>query len=232
MKTARSLSIAVGVLTLAALIAGCATSPGTAPTHASSKISADAAPRAAWLDSSSFVVATRGDGCPPIIGDLVAADQRIDVRLTTASDEGCDGDPATYGAFVGVPAGIDTSKPVTIAVTQLGDEASLLELPGRADGGIVPADRMPSQLPAAAWIDEGELAVLTWGSSTCVPAGGAIDGDVLTLDEPTEGMCTMDFVPRITFVTADLIAADATLVLAGHTDAEGQQVVLRPTPRT
>lgn len=228
----RFLPAAAGLLAVAALVAGCASAPGAAPVHQSSKISAEDAPRAAWLDASSLVIATRGDGCAPAISDLAAGDQRIDVTLTAPADGGCGGEEdATHGTYLGVPAGIDSSRPVTIAVTQHGGEASLIELPGLPGGGVAPADRMPQQMPAASWIADGELAVLTWGSSTCAPESGTVEGGVLTLDEPVDAVCTMDLVPRITFVTADGVATGATLVLAGYTDEDGAPITLVPTPR-
>ncbi|WP_217184295.1 hypothetical protein [Streptomyces sp. AC495_CC817] len=236
MKTsARSLSLFAGAVALAALVTGCATatSPSAGQAPSSSKISADAAPRAAWLDASSFVIATRSDdGCAPTITDIVAGDQRIDVTLAPGAGEECAAEAASaHGTYLGVPAGLDSSRPMTIAVTEHGGEASLIELPGLAGGEIAPADRMPPQLPAAAWIGDDELAVLTWGSSTCVPTAGVVDGDAIVLDEPLDGVCTMDLVPRITFVPAEGVAADAELTLSGYTDEAGEPVVLTPVPR-
>lgn len=241
MKTsARSLSV-VAALALAAFVSGCASAPGAAPTDQpstpdgqSSKISPEDAPRAAWLDASSFVIATRGDGCAPEISDLVTGEQRIEVTLTAPAEGACaDSETSStiHGTYLGVPAGLDSSKPLTIAVTQHGGEATLIELPGLPKGEIAPADRMPPQLPAAAWIGEEELAVLTWGSSTCVPESGAVEGSVLTLDEPKDGVCTMDLVPRITFVDAPDVAPDAALTLAGYTGEDGEPIVLALVPR-
>lgn len=236
----RSLS-AAAALVVAAFVSGCASHPGAGPTHQpstpdgqSSKISPEYAPRAAWLDASSFVIATRGDGCAPEISDLTSGDQRIEVTLSAPADGACadsEKPSTTYGTYLGVPAGLDSSKPLTIAVTQHGGEASLIELPGLPGGEIAPADRMQPQLPAAAWIGEGELAVLTWGSSTCVPESGAVQGSVLTLAEPKDGVCTMDLVPRITFVEATAVAPDAALTLADYTSEDGGPVVLTLTPR-
>lgn len=232
-SSARTLSLIAGAVAVAALVTGCATAATSgAASDRSPKISAEDAPRAAWLDASSLVIATRSDdGCAPMISDIVAGDQRIDVTLSPGSGE-CEGEqPSVHGTYLGVPAGLDSSKPMTLAVTQLGGESTLIELPGLDAGEVAPADRMPPQLPAAAWIGDGELAVLTWGSSTCVPSSGSVDGGVLTLDEPIGEVCTMDLVPRITFVPAAGMAADAVLTLSGHTDEDGAPVMLRPHPR-
>ncbi|MBO9627027.1 MAG: hypothetical protein J7484_11700 [Microbacterium sp.] len=228
--SARTLSIAAGALAVLAALAGCATVPGAAPAGGSPKIGADKAPRAAWLDPSSFVISTWSDGCAPMIDDLVVGDQRIEVSLTTADEATCDGEEGPYGTYLGVPAGIDSSKPLTIEVTQYGGEASLIELAGLANGEVAPADRMPEQKPAAAWIGDGELAVLTWGSSTCLPKSGAVADGVITLDEPLDGVCTMDYVPRITFVSAAGVAEGDELELAGYTAEDGTPMRLAPVP--
>lgn len=90
---------------------------------------------------------------------------------------------------------------------------------------------MPEQTPAAAWIDAHELAVLTWGSSTCMPASGAVEAvseneAIVRLDESANEVCTMDLVPQITFVTAVGIDQDAKLTLDGYVDADGAPVVV------
>ena len=59
----------------------------------------------------------------------------------------------------------------------------------------------------AAWLDGGRMfAVVTWGSSTCVPAAGEVtaDGQTVTvaLDEgDTDQACTDDLVPRASLAT-------------------------------
>ncbi|WP_309065930.1 hypothetical protein [Microbacterium sp.] len=57
----------------------------------------------------------------------------------------------------------------------------------------------------AAWLDDGRgFAVVTWGSSGCVPhaAETVADGQTVTVtlqDRPADAVCTMDFAPRASF---------------------------------
>lgn len=56
-----------------------------------------------------------------------------------------------------------------------------------------------------AWLDAGRgVAVVTWGSSSCVPAAGesALDAGTLTVEliDTTDGPCTRDMAPRATYV--------------------------------
>lgn len=59
---------------------------------------------------------------------------------------------------------------------------------------------------AAAWLAGGSLVgVVTWGSSTCVPAAGDVSADGqdvgVELTAPAAGKpCTMDYVPRVTLL--------------------------------
>ncbi|MFT4259766.1 hypothetical protein [Microbacterium sp.] len=228
---ARTASVA-GAAALIAMLTACATAsapPVTGPAGSTDTVSATDAPRVAWLDRMSVAISTATDGCAPRITDRSVDDQRIDVTLTAPDD--CDAAASgRAGTYLTIPAGIDTSEPVTIGVIENGGEASLVELAPYRDGTLIPADLLPEQVPAAAWIDEGQLAVLTWGSSSCAPRSGAVVGDVLTLDEPADAVCTMDCAPRITLVAAPDVAADAVLTLDGYTDESGAPVTLALHP--
>lgn len=74
---------------------------------------------------------------------------------------------------------------------------------------------------AAAWLGEGLIGVVTYGSSTCLPTfdEATLDGDVLTvrLDDDTDRPCTMDYVPRVTLVPVEDAdsAQDLTVVIGG-----------------
>lgn len=234
MKTsARTLLTALGALALAATLGGCATAPGAAPGPApTSGATGDSAPRAAWLDASALVLQTAGEGCAPSIADLSVGNQTIEVTLTRAVEGDCaDGAPSTHGTYLGLPAGMDSSLPVTVEVRVDDGPVTEIEVPGLVDGELVPADRLPAHLPAVTWIGDGELAVLTWGSSTCVPRGGSVasgQGDTvsLSLDEPTDRPCTMDLVPRVTFVAAAGVPVFAPFTLTGYEGENGDPVVL------
>lgn len=59
---------------------------------------------------------------------------------------------------------------------------------------------------AAGWLEGGRtIGVVTWGSSTCVPVGGAatLEGDVISVPfsrAAGETVCTADLAPRVTLV--------------------------------
>lgn len=185
----------------------------------------------AWLDANSFVLQTWGDACAPQIGDLVAGEQSLEIVLVDGSDEVCAAVQTAHGMYVGLPAGFDSSRPVELTVTGTEGEETELTLPGLTAGEIIPADRMYDQAPRAAWLDEHELAVLTWGSSTCAPASGALEAisakeGVVRLEPSANEVCTMDLVPQITFVPADGLDEDAELTLEGYVGDDGAPVVV------
>lgn len=232
----RTLSaVILGGVVLAGVLAGCAASAGTspAPESTSDPDASDAsyAPRAAWLDATSFVLKTWGDACAPQIGDLVAGEQSLEIVLVAGPDQACAAVQTAHGLYLGLPAGFNSSRPVELTVTEVGGEKAELTLPALATGEIIPADRMSPQTPAAAWIDAHELAILTWGSSTCVPASGTLETvnakeGIIRLEPSANEVCTMDLVPQITFVPAEGIEDDAVLTLEGFVDADGAAAVV------
>lgn len=228
-------SLVLGGLVLASVLTGCATAKGTSPTSESTAdpVVADesSAPRVAWLDATSFVLKTWGDACAPQIADITAGEQSLEIVLVADEDQMCATVRTAHGTYIGLPAGFDSSRPVELTVTEAGGETTDLTLAGLENGEIVPADRPSAQVPAASWIEEGELAVLTWGSSTCMPGSGEFEAEsetegVVRLHSHTDTLCTRDLVPQITFVSAESVAADAALTLADHVDADGRPVVL------
>lgn len=113
--------------------------------------------------------------------------------------------------------------------------------------GSAPVDTPSSEAPpvAAAWLDDGRLfAVVTWGSSTCVPVVQATtaDGQNITVtfaEEDQTRACTDDYAPRASLAglpmgvdptrdvqlsVVDPIAPDAPLhtVLAGSSALSGE----------
>jgi hypothetical protein len=79
--------------------------------------------------------------------------------------------------------------------------------------------------PSAGWTGaDGQLVLLTWGSSSCPPvvadatATGPAEITVTFADPPADQVCTMDMGPRGTLVEVPGLSAppdDAELVLAG-----------------
>ncbi|WEK60141.1 MAG: hypothetical protein P0Y60_12460 [Candidatus Microbacterium colombiense] len=229
-------SLALGGVLLASALAGCATTAGSSPAPESTAepTSSDLsyAPQAAWLDATAFVLKTWSDACMPAVGDFVAGDQSIELELVKNADEMCATVQTAHGIYVGLPAGFDSSRPVEVIITDAGGVETQLTLPALGDGEIIAADKPSDQAPAAAWLGDEELAVLTWGSSTCLPGAGEVDvvseaEAVVRLQEDTDAICTMDLVPQITFVSANGATAGVALTLADHVDADGAPVVLR-----
>ncbi|WP_127012078.1 MULTISPECIES: hypothetical protein [Microbacterium] len=123
----RTLSaVILGGVVLAGVLAGCAASAGTspAPESTSDPDASDAsyAPRAAWLDATSFVLKTWGDACAPQIGDLVAGEQSLEIVLVAGPDRACAAVQTARGLYLGLPAGFDSSRPVELTVTEVGGE--------------------------------------------------------------------------------------------------------------
>ena len=232
----RALSaLALGGLLLASALAGCATVAGSSPAPESTTgpVTSDPsyAPQAAWLDATSFVLKVWGDACVPQIGDMVAGEQSLEIVLAKTEDEVCAAVQTAHGMYIGLPAAFDSSQPVEVAVTAVGGEKTEITLPGLTDGEIIPADRMPEQKPAAAWIGQSELAILTWGSSTCMPGSGTFEAvseseGIVRLASHADSICTMDLVPQLTFVSAEGVSKNAALTLEGYVDADGAPVVV------
>lgn len=125
-------------------------------------------------------------------------------------------------------------------MTPVRRSASLLALVGAGilllagcSGAATPAgsDSVPSTSTEleveAGWLDGGrQIALVTWGSSTCVPIASDVtlqaDGTVaVTLDNgPDDQACTADYAPRVTLVgvpegvdptqDVDLVVTDGT----------------------
>jgi hypothetical protein len=75
----------------------------------------------------------------------------------------------------------------------------------------------------AGWLDAGlGVGIVTYGSSTCLPAVDDVEGEgssiTVTIAEPEDKPCTMDYVPRATYVALPAgvdVTQDLTIVLAG-----------------
>lgn len=106
--------------------------------------------------------------------------------------------------------------------------------PSGTPGAVTPAGELEVE---AGWLDGGrQIALVTWGSSGCVPtatdatvqADGAL---AVTLDDgPADTACTADYTPRVTLVPVpegvdptkdpDLVVTDAHAT-RGDTDLDG-----------
>jgi hypothetical protein len=115
-----------------------------------------------------------------------------------------------------VPEGLDPAEDVEVIVHE-GEREDRVELAGVS--GTAGPGAETEFAPSAAWLDDGSIVLVTWGSSTCVPTVESVDAAdggatvTLTVDD---GPCTRDMVPRATLIAADGLAAgeasDLTLV--------------------
>jgi len=88
---------------------------------------------------------------------------------------------------------------------------ALLALAGCASGSPSPggtssAPASSTAVAGAAWLDGGHAAaIVSMGSSTCIPAAGAVSasGQKVTVEfaaPPANQVCTADYAPRATYV--------------------------------
>ncbi len=230
MTTRRTLAMITLLSAGAFALAGCATA---SPTPASS--GASAAPGATelevdagWLDGGrSVALVTRGSSsCVPLATSAtLQADGSVAVTLEDPSaDTACTRDLVPRASLVSLPEGIDTAKDLDLVVTY-GDARGETDLDAYA--GPVVAEYSPS----AGWVDDGVLAILTWGSSSCPPAvqDAAVAGDevmVTFVTPPADQVCTMDMAPRVALAQVEGADDATTAVLTGRADLEGVRVPL------
>lgn len=204
----RLLALASGTgLLLAGVLAGCATPvTGSSPAPTGTR-SQEVEVDAAWLDGGSMVaVLLEGSStCVPTADDVAYADGVLRVSLLDpAADTACTDDLVVRGIPVALPAGVDASLDLDVEVTGEGYHGDT-ELEGV--DGLVPGGGLDGGSPSAGWADDDVFALLTWGSSTCVPVvedvASTTPGEVAVTfaTPPADQVCTADFGPRVTVVS-------------------------------
>lgn len=213
-------------LVVAGALAGCATgasSPSMSEGMTSSPDAETSAPSvevgAAWVDGgrSIAVVTTGSSSCPPVVsGQPSVAGDAVTVQLAESAQQECTRDMAPRATLVALPAGVDSSK--NLAVTVTGAAQGEANLAGLATAPAAPAEFSPS----AGWVDESLVAIVTYGSSTCVPSVEAVtaagsDVAVRFATPPADQICTMDIAPRVTLADVGREAGSGavSLVLSG-----------------
>lgn len=218
---------ASALLFLGALVlAGCANTPGAASTptptpteEPSQEIELDAT----WLDGGRMIgLITQGSStCVPAAGEVtVESDGTLAVALEDVDpDRPCTRDYVSRVTLVGLPEGVDPTKELEIRVTGAGIHGAT-----DLDGEPALADTaVPEYSPSAGWVDDDEIVVLTWGSSSCAPVVETVivtDPATVTVTfvaPPADQMCTMDMAPRAVMVHAEGLDDDlaVTLTLTG-----------------
>ncbi len=219
METRRAL--AVFALLGALALAGCASEPAGSPVPSASSGSGSSGASgeleldAGWLDGGRMVaLVTQGSStCVPSASDVtVQADGSVAVTLVDPETKACTRDLVPRASLVQLPAGV--SGELELVVTY-GDVRGDTDLDAYAGGAV------EEFTPSAGWTDDDQLVILTWGSSTCVPAvqDAAVSGNQVTVtfaDAPADQICTSDMAPRATLVTVPGADDDAAeLVLSG-----------------
>lgn len=237
MSTRRRIVIAA-LCGAALLLAGCASAaptPGslTAEPGGDGPASGQASPEmqleveAAWLDGGRLlgIVTSGSSTCVPLASDAaVQADGSLAVTLALPADGDCTRDYVPRVTVLAAPEGVDPAEDLAVVVTDDQGSRGEVDLAGVPDFSV---DGPTDYAPSAAWVDDERFVVVTWGSSTCVPAVedvAASDDRSVTVTfqtPPADQMCMMDMGPRGTFVDATglgVVHDDATVALTGGAD--------------
>ncbi|UNK70379.1 hypothetical protein [Microbacterium sp. H1-D42] len=211
--TSSRLRLALSALAIAGaalLVAGCTATPGAvAPTSKADGGKTTTPPgadpnlnevEAAWLDGGrGIAVVTWGSStCVPVVESVQADGQTISVTLVNGTEKACTGDLVPRAAFVGVPDGVDVTKEVELAVAY-GARSADVDVDGLAEA----PQGSSEQTPSAGWFEDGGIALLTWGSSTCPPIISDLeqsDAGATVTFKSTDRVCTMDLAPRVTTI--------------------------------
>lgn len=189
---------------------------------------------ATWLDGGRMLaVVTEGSStCVPSADEATFADGVITVTLVDAApDQPCTKDLVPRATLVGVPTGVDPAQGVTLDVTY-GNAVGSTDV--AAAEGLTGVGSESDFVPDAAWLPDGSFALVTWGSSSCVPVvqelATTAEKEVTVTFEtpPADRVCTLDYAPRVTLATPDGLTdrTGVELVLQGDTFA-GTRVPVR-----
>ncbi|MCK2035634.1 hypothetical protein KZC51_05735 [Microbacterium sp. SSW1-49] len=228
----RVLTSVAGVFAAALLVAGCTAGPGAQSPTSSPAPSADSNDDANDIegtlldDGRMFAVVTWGSStCVPQVDEVTGSGQNVTVTLVEprgddGAEKACTADMAPRASVGALPEGVDPTSDVTLKVTY-GDLVEDVDLDGNAAFAGTPGSST-EYLPSAGWVDDSNLVLLTWGSSSCPPViesveGSGSSGTVTFVTDDTKA-CTMDMAPRATIVSFgdDQIDDDGfTLTLVG-----------------
>lgn len=204
MTTRRTLALLAFLGAGALVFSGCASTPASpAASGGSDDSSTDLEVDAGWLDGGRMVaLVTKGSStCVPLASDVtLQADGSVAVTLQDPpADTACTRDLAPRATLVQLPEGANGANDLELVVTY-GDLRGDTDLSAYAGGQVA------EYTPSAGWIDEGQFAILTWGSSGCVPVveDATVEGGnqitVTFVTPPADQVCTADMAPRATLV--------------------------------
>lgn len=210
-------------LVTAGALAGCATGPSAPPMPGSSPDATASTPSAevgaAWVDGGrSIAVVTNGSSsCPPVVtGQPNLAGTTLAVELSPSAQQECTRDMAPRATLVALPAGVDPGQDLAVTVTGVAQGEARL-------AGLAAAPAATGEFsPSAGWVNDSLVAIVTYGSSTCVPSVEAVttagsDVAVQFATPPADQICTMDIAPRVTLADIGREAGSGavSLVLSG-----------------
>ncbi len=216
----------IGLLGAGLLVAGALTGCASGAASPESTSPTDAvAPEppggveAAWVDAGrAIAVVTWGSSScvPRVEGEPRVADGALAVDLIEPSQEPCTRDMAPRATLVTLPGTMEPGQGLTVRVAGAAEgETTLAAL----DGAPAASEEF---LPSAGWVDASLVAIVTYGSSSCVPAVESVtaDGDRVSVQfatPPADQVCTMDYAPRVTLadIGNEAGSGSVSLVLSG-----------------
>ncbi|WP_298745076.1 hypothetical protein [uncultured Microbacterium sp.] len=222
MTTRRTLALLALLGAGALAFSGCASTPAApGASGGSDDSSTELEVDAAWLDGGRMVaIVTQGSGtCVPTASSVtLQADGSVAVTLEDpAGDTACTRDLVPRATGVQLPEGANGDLELELVVTY-GDLRGDTDLDSYSGGPV------EEYAPSAGWVDDGQFALLTWGSSSCAPMvqdATVAEGNQITVtftDPPADQVCTADMAPRVTLVAVDDVednVVDLTLTGGG-----------------
>ncbi|KAA9089458.1 hypothetical protein [Microbacterium radiodurans] len=220
MPTTRIAAASALALFAALALAGCATTPGGGAAVPSDPSSPTASPSeggaaddseldAAWLSGGQgFGLVTWGSStCLPTVGEVTASGQTVTVELVDPQDRMCTMDYVPRASYVALPAGVDATQEVEIAVTG-GTYRGDTDLDGLAEA-VPPATGDEADFAASAgWFGDGGIVLLTYGSSSCPPvfasvevSGAEVQASIA--EPPADQVCTADYAPQLSVLQVE-----------------------------
>lgn len=222
MTTRRTLALLALLGAGALAFSGCASTPAApGASGGSDDSSTELEVDAAWLDGGRMVaIVTQGSGtCVPTASSVtLQADGSVAVTLEDpAGDTACTRDLVPRATGVQLPEGANGDLELELVVTY-GDLRGDTDLDAYSGGPV------EEYAPSAGWVDDGQFALLTWGSSSCAPMvqdATVVEGNQITVTfsaPPADMVCTADMAPRVTLVAVDDVednVVDLTLTGGG-----------------
>jgi hypothetical protein len=224
MRKFKAAIVASALLGLTVALGACASDPVEPDVETSQSPDAGVdAPQAhaAWLDEGRLIgLVTYGSSTCVPVAEVAVAEEDVLTVIFAEEEEGaaCTRDMVPRVTLVPVPEDADVLSDLNIVVAETDITAQLSAL------AEAPASEMTDYEPSAGWYDDqGGFVLLTWGSSTCVPAIESVeatgDADVAVVFAalPADQPCTLDMAPRAMAVQVDGLASqvDVTLLLSG-----------------